>query len=84
MNRREMFEIWKKRRERIEVRTGFAEQVMARLKERRGPRPASAGAWALGLRRMIARPWAKAAVIVVGVLLGLARIILTLDLILRA
>ncbi len=84
MNHREMFESWKERRERIEVSAGFPERVMAHLKERRAPRRATAGAWVSGLRRMIARPWAKAAVILLGVLLGLVRIVLTLDLILRA
>ena len=84
MNRREMFETWKRRRERIEVSIGFPERVMAHLNERRAPRPASAGAWASGLRRVMARPWAKAAVVVLGVLLGLVRIVLTLEVILRA
>jgi hypothetical protein len=32
---------------------------------------------------MAARPWVKAAVVVLGVLFGLARIAVTLDLILR-
>jgi hypothetical protein len=82
MNRRERFEIWKRRRERIEVSIGFPERVMAHIKERPAPRRASTSA--SRLRRMIARPWAKAAIIVLGVLLGLVRIVLTLDLILRA
>jgi hypothetical protein len=82
MNHREMFEIWKRRRERIEVSIGFPERVMAHLKECPAPRQASASASLL--RRMVARPWAKAAAIVLGVLLGLVRIVLTLDLILRA
>jgi ferric-dicitrate binding protein FerR (iron transport regulator) len=82
MNRRERFEIWKRRRERIEVSIGFPERVMAHLKERPAPRRASAPV--SRLRRVVARPWAKAAIIVLGVLLGLVRIVLTLDLILRA
>jgi hypothetical protein len=84
MNQREMFDGWKKRRERIEVSVGFPERVMAHLKERQASRQASAAASASLLRRMVARPWAKAAVIVLGVLMGLVRIIMTLDLILRA
>jgi hypothetical protein len=84
MNHREMFDIWKRRRERIEVSIGFPERVMAHLKECQAPRPASAAASASLLRWMVARPWAKAAVVVLGVLLGLVRIVMTLDLILRA
>ena len=84
MNHREMFEIWKKRRERIEVSLGFPERVLAHLKERPAPRSVSAAAPASRLRRLVARPWAKAAVVVLGVLLGLVRIVLTLNLILGA
>jgi len=84
MNHREMFDIWKRRRERIEVSIGFPERVMAHMKECQAPRQASAAASASLLRRMVARPWAKAAVVVLGVLMGLVRIVMTLDLILRA
>ncbi len=84
MNHREMFEIWKRRRERIEVSPDFPERVMAHTKERQAPRPAAAVTSVSLLRRMVARPWAKAAVVVLGVLGGLVRILLTLDLILRA
>lgn len=83
MSHREMFEIWKKRRERIEVSSGFPERVMAHLKERRVAPPVPVAS-ASGLRRMIARPWAKAAVVVLGVLLGLVRILMTLEVVLRA
>jgi hypothetical protein len=51
---------------------------MARIQERRPPQWASA----FPIRRTIARPGVKAAVIVLGVLLGLARVVLTLDLVL--
>ncbi len=59
-------------------------EIEHHLKECQAPRPPSAAASASLLRRMAARPWAKAAVVVLGVLLGLVRIVLTLDLILRA
>jgi len=84
MNHREMFDGWKRHREQIEVSIGFPERVMAQIKECHAPRQASASASASLPRRIIARPWAKAAVIVLGVLMGLVRIIMTLDLILRA
>jgi hypothetical protein len=75
-----MFEVWKKRREEIDVSPGFPQRVMARLRE--GPATAATASSRLG--RIVARPWAKAALIIVGVPAGLVRIAMTLDLILRA
>jgi len=77
-----MFNIWKRRRERIEVSVGFSERVITHIRECQATRQA---ATATSLRkRMAARPWAKAAVVILGILIGLVRIVLTLDFILRA
>jgi hypothetical protein len=85
MNRQKMFEIWKGRREHIEVSPGFSERVMEHLKERPAPRqPAAAAGSASWFRWLVARPWTKAAVVVMGVLAGFVRIVMTLDLLLRA
>jgi len=83
MNRQEVFEAWKRRKEQIEVCHDFSAEVMRCI---RGNRPASrAPGWILiALNRIAVRPWAKAAMIVLGVSLGLARILLTLQLILFA
>jgi hypothetical protein len=83
MNRQEVFEAWKRRREQIEVRRDFSAKVMTRIQESRltGKTPDRVSMF---LSRMAVRPWAKAAVIVIGVSLGLARIVMTLQLILFA
>ena len=83
MNRQEIFKTWRRRKERIEVGRDFSAEVMSRIRE---GRPAGGSpAWACHFLNQIgARPWAKAALIVVGVSLGLARILLTLQLILFA
>lgn len=83
MNRQEIFETWLRRKERIEVRRDFSAEVMSRIRESRaaGGTPARVRHF---LNQMAARPWAKAALIVVGVSLGLARILMTLQLILFA
>ena len=84
MNHQELFEAWKKRREKIDVSPGFADRVMARLREGRTAPHAPAATSPSRLGRILARPWAKAAVVILGVLAGLVRIAMTLDLILRA
>ncbi len=84
MNHQELFEAWKKCREKIDVSPGFAQRVMARLREGQAAPHAPAAASSSRLVRVLARPWAKAAVIILGVLAGLVRIAMTLDLILRA
>jgi len=78
-----MFEVWKKRRERSDVSPGFTERVMACLRERPAAPRLSVAAPASRLQRLVARPWAKAAVVILGVLAGLVRIVMTLDLVLR-
>jgi hypothetical protein len=83
MNRQEVFEAWKKRKQRIEVRRDFSSTVMTRLGESRRASGTPNRAAAC-LKQMVARPWAKAAMIVLGVSLGLARILITLQLILFA
>jgi hypothetical protein len=83
MTEQEMFEAWKKRREEIDVSPDFPQRVMARLREgRAAPHAPTASSSRLG--RILARRWAKAAVVILGVLAGLVRIAMTLDLILRA
>ena len=83
MNRQELFEAWKRRKEQIEVRRDFSAEVMTRLQEsRRTSRtPDRVSRF---LRQIAVRPWAKAAIIVLGVSLGLTRIVMTLQLILLA
>ncbi len=83
MNHREMFDIWKERREKIGPSTDFPERVMAQIRECRPARPISVATSVSLVGRMAARPWVKAAVVVLGALFGLARIAVTLDLILR-
>lgn len=84
MNRQEMFEAWKKHREESDVSAGFPQRVMARLREGQATPDAPPATPSPRLVRILARPWAKAAVVLLGVLAGLARIAMTLDLILRA
>jgi hypothetical protein len=84
MNKQEMFEAWKKDREQIDVSPDFSQRVMARLREGRAAPHAPGAASSSRLGRILARPWAKAAVVLLGVLAGLVRIAMTLDLILRA
>ncbi len=83
MNHREMFDIWKRRREKIGPSTDFPERVMAHIRECQPPRRVSAATFASRVGQMAARPWMRAAVVVLGALFGLARIAVTLDLILR-
>jgi hypothetical protein len=84
VNHQELFEVWKKRGEKIDVSPGFSQRVMARLREGRAAPHAPALASPSRLGRILARRWAKAAVVLLGVLAGLVRIAMTLDLILRA
>jgi hypothetical protein len=83
MNRQELFEAWKRHREPIEVPRDFAAKVMTRIERSQRTSKTPDRAW-MFLRRIAMRPWAKAAVIVIGVSLGLARIVMTLQLILFA
>lgn len=84
MNHQEILNAWKGHKERIEVSRGFSERVMTRIREHEAARRTSIGTSTSRLRQMAARPWAKAAVVVFGVLVGLVRAIVTLGLILRA
>jgi hypothetical protein len=83
MNRQEVFEAWKRHKQRIEVPRDFSAQVLDRLRERR-PAGEMSGRVLPFLAQWAARPWAKAALIALGVSLGLVRILLTLHLILFA
>ncbi len=84
MKQQEMFEAWKKHREKANVSPGFAERVMTRLREGQAAPHAPAATSLSRLGRILSHRWAKAAVIILGVLAGLVRIAMTLDLILRA
>ncbi len=83
MSQQEVFEAWKRRKQRIEVPRGFADKVMIHIREDQPARAAADRATAF-LQRMVAHRWAKAALIACAVPLGLARILLTLQLILFA
>jgi len=83
MNRQELFEAWKRRKEQIEVRRGFSDEVMMRLRESRATGETPDRISAL-LRQMAAHPWARAAMIAIGMSIGLARILMTVQLILFA
>jgi hypothetical protein len=81
MNPQGVFEVWKARKVQDDVGPGFTDRVMATIRCRETTRvvgPLSP------LRKMAARPWVKAAALILGTLLGLARIIATVHLILFA
>ena len=81
MNPQEIYDVWKARKSQGDVDRRFSDQVMAAIRRREARR-------AIGdrvlLRHMAAQPWAKAAALILGALLGLARIAATLHLILFA
>jgi len=81
MNPQEIFDAWKVRRSQDDVSREFTDRVMAAIRRRHATR--AIGDWA-SLQYLAARPWARAAAIIVGTLLGLARIIATVHLILFA
>jgi hypothetical protein len=80
MNPQEVFDAWKARRSKDDVCRKFADRVMVAVRRREATRVGSLAP----LRDMAARPWARAAALIVGTLLGLARIIATVHLILFA
>lgn len=82
MNRRETFEAWKARKSQYDVSREFTDRVMAGIRHQETTR--SEGTLAPLLRYIMPRPWAKAAVLILGALLGLVRIIATLHLVLFA
>ena len=79
MNPQETFEAWKERKKQGDVGREFTDRVMVALRRRETTRT---GGSLAPLRKMAARPWAKAAALVLGTVLGLARIVATLHLIL--
>ena len=81
MNPQEIFDAWKGRRSQNNVSREFADRVMAAIRRRETTRVIGRLA---PLRDIAARPWAKAAAMIMGTLLGLARIIATVHLILFA
>jgi len=83
MNRQEVFEAWKRQKGQIEVRHDFSAGVMRRIRESR-PTSGERDRMSLFLSQRAVRPWARAALIVIGGFIGLARILMTLQLILLA
>jgi hypothetical protein len=81
MNPQEVFEVWKARKSQGDVGREFADRLMAAIRCREATRVIGGLA---PLRKIMARPWAKAAALILGTLLGLARIAATLHLILFA
>jgi hypothetical protein len=84
MNHQEIFEAWKRHKEQIEASRDFSGKVMARIRESQVVRETPGRALTSCLGRWAARPWAKAAMIAIGVSLGLVRIVMTLHLVLFA
>jgi anti-sigma factor RsiW len=81
MNPQEIFDAWKAQGSQDDVSRDFPDRVMAAIRRREATRVA--GGLAL-LRGIAARPWARVAALILGTLLGLARILATLHLILFA
>jgi hypothetical protein len=81
MNPQEVFDAWKAQKSQGDVSREFTDRVMATVRRREATRVAGG---LTPLRNIAAQPWAKAAAIVMGTLLGLARIVATIHLILFA
>jgi hypothetical protein len=81
MNPHEVFEAWKARKAQGDVDREFTERVMNAIRRRETTRVVRGLA---PLRKIATRPWARAAALILGTLLGLARVIATLHLILFA
>jgi hypothetical protein len=81
MKPHEVFEVWQARQAQGDVGREFTDRVMAAIRRREAARVVGPLA---PLRRIAARPWAKAAALILGMLLGLARIVATVHLILFA
>ena len=81
MNPQEVFDAWKAQKAQGDVGPEFADRVMAAIRRRETTRVVGDLA---PLCEIAARPWAKAAALIIGTLLGLARIIATVHLILFA
>jgi len=81
MNPQEVFDAWKARKSQGDMDREFTDRVMATVRRREQTRTVGGLA---RLRDIAARPWARAAAMIVGTLLGLARIVATVHLILFA
>ncbi|OHB64220.1 MAG: hypothetical protein A2Y76_16050 [Planctomycetes bacterium RBG_13_60_9] len=82
MNRQEIFDAWHRQKQQIAIRPDFSDRVMADIQ--RGGARGRGNLLPMRTRRIAARPWVKAAVLVAGVLAGLARILMTIHLVLFA
>ncbi len=81
MNPQEVMEAWKARKTQGDTGREFTDRVMIAIRRRETARLIGP---ATRLRKIVARPWAKAAALILGTLLGVARIIATVHLILFA
>jgi len=81
MNPQEVFGAWRTENSRTEVSADFTDRVMAGIRSH--PETRSRRLTSL-LQSLAARPWATAAAVIAGTLLGLVRIAVTLHLILFA
>ena len=81
MNPREVFEVWKAQKSQGDVGREFTDRVLVALRRREATQVIGGLA---PLQDIAAQPWAKAAAVILGTLLGLARIIATVHLILFA
>jgi hypothetical protein len=81
MNPQRVFDIWKAQKSQGSVSREFPDRVMAAILRREATRVIRGRT---PLQDIAAQPWARAAVLILGTLLGLVRIITTLHLILFA
>lgn len=82
MNPQETFDTWKIRKSQIDLGQHFADRVMAGI--RRKETAKAARIWRPLLSYVTAHPRARAAVLIAGTLLGVARIAVTIHLVLFA
>ena len=81
MNPQEIFDAWKAQKSQDSVGPEFTDRVMVAIRRRETTRVFGGLA---PLQAIAARPWARAAAMIMGTVLGLARIIATVHLILFA
>jgi hypothetical protein len=81
MNPQEIFDAWKAQKSQDDVSREFTDRVMVAIRRRETTRVIAGLAT---LHEIAARPWVRAAGLIAGTLLGLARIIATLHVILFA
>ena len=80
MNPQEIFDAWRRQRQQIAMGPDFSDRVMAAVQRGRARRMGNLLSLRIG--RITAGPRVKAAVLVAGVVAGLARIVVTIHLVL--